>query len=58
MAGFDVREAGTGLDALTSIDRWPPDLIVLDLTLPTVSGFAVLQELAGHAHTRHIPGWW
>jgi DNA-binding response OmpR family regulator len=53
--GFEVREAATGLDAITSIDRWPPDLIVLDLMLPTVNGFEVLQELAAQAHTREIP---
>jgi hypothetical protein len=31
--GFEVREAATGLDAITSIDRWPPDLIVLPTAL-------------------------
>jgi two-component system alkaline phosphatase synthesis response regulator PhoP len=53
-AGFQVEEAGDGLHALRLIDERPPDLVVLDLMLPTVSGQVVQQEL-GRAHTRHIP---
>jgi CheY-like chemotaxis protein len=30
-------------------------LIVLDLGLPTVSGLIVLEEIAAHANTKHIP---
>jgi two-component system KDP operon response regulator KdpE len=55
LAGFEVREAGDGLDALHALDRDPPDLIVLDLGLPDVSGHIVRQELAAQAHTREIP---
>jgi CheY-like chemotaxis protein len=54
-SGFAVHEAGNGLDALRRIDSNPPDLVVLDLSLPGVSGLAVLQEIAAHAHTRFIP---
>jgi len=53
--GYDVLEAGTGLEALTRIDREPPDLVVLDLMLPTVSGVAVREEIAAHVLTREIP---
>lgn len=55
MAGFDVRIARNGLLALREIDHSPPDLIVLDLSLPYIDGLAVQQEIAGQAHTRHIP---
>jgi len=55
LEGFDVLEAGSGLDALAWIDREPPDLVVLDLMLPTVSGVAVRQEIAAHVLTRDIP---
>ena len=54
-AGFDVREAGDGYSALSLIEQDPPEGIVLDLGLPTVSGHAVLQELAATAHIRKIP---
>jgi len=55
LAGFTVREAADGYLALGSIERDPPDLIVLDLGLPTLNGYVVLQELTSQAHTRSIP---
>jgi DNA-binding response OmpR family regulator len=54
-AGFQVQEAADAMDALRRLDTDPPDLIVLDLMLPDLSGLAVQQEVAAHAHTRHIP---
>jgi DNA-binding response OmpR family regulator len=55
IAGFTVRQAADGLQALREIDADPPALIVLDLALPLVDGFAVHQEVAAHPHTRDIP---
>ncbi len=55
LAGFDVVEAGDGMDALRRIDHSPPDLVILDLVLPRVSGLVVQQEITAHAVTRHIP---
>jgi two-component system, response regulator len=55
IAGFVVQEAGDGALAIQSIHHSPPDIVVLDLALPTVSGLIVLQEIAAHAHTRQIP---
>ena len=55
LEGYVVREAGDGLHALHQIDRHPPDLVVLDLDLPNISGVSVRQEIAAHAHTREIP---
>ena len=55
LAGYDVTEAGDGLEALQRIDHSPPDLVVLDLVLPRVSGLVVHQEIAAQAITRHIP---
>jgi CheY-like chemotaxis protein len=56
LAGFDVGQATDGLEALHYLDgATPPDLIVLDLGLPNVSGYVVRQEIAAHAHTRDIP---
>lgn len=54
-AGFSVREAGDGFEALRMIDIDPPDLVVLDLLLPTLSGTAVRQEIAAQVLTRDIP---
>lgn len=55
LAGYDVHEAGDGLEALRQIDHSPPDLVVLDLGLPFVSGAVVRQEIATHVFTRNIP---
>ena len=55
LAGYDVIEAGDGLEALQRIDTGPPDLVVLDLVLPGMSGLVVQQELAAHALTRDVP---
>jgi CheY-like chemotaxis protein len=52
-AGFDIIEAADGISALRSLDQYPVDVVVLDLMLPTMSGLAVQQEIAAHAHTRH-----
>jgi two-component system KDP operon response regulator KdpE len=54
-AGYDVQEAGNGLHALRVIDSHPPDVVILDLGLPIISGQTVLAEIAAHAHTREIP---
>jgi DNA-binding response OmpR family regulator len=45
-AGFAVRTVDNGADALTDIEREPPDLIVLDLGLPQMRGEAVIRALA------------
>lgn len=42
--GFDVAEATDGETALTTIKNVAPDLVVLDVGLPGMDGFAVLQE--------------
>jgi DNA-binding response OmpR family regulator len=55
IAGFAVDETSDGAAALHRIHDTPPHLIVLDLSLPTVSGLFVYQEIAAHAHTKHIP---
>ena len=55
LAGFEVREAPNGYEAIHSVERLPPDLIVLDLLLPGFGGLAVQQEIAERAGTRLIP---
>src|SRR5687768_16262072 len=55
MAGFDVREARGGVEALQKVDANPPDIVILDLSLPGIDGFTVQAELTAHAHTKSIP---
>src|SRR4051794_16590990 len=44
-AGFDVREAITGEDALTLARQVQPHLILLDIVLPRMDGFEVCRRL-------------
>ena len=53
--GFRVLTAGTGQQALATASADIPDLVVLDLDLPDLSGFEVARELRSRAATRHIP---
>src|SRR5574338_768081 len=55
LSGCEVREAADGLEALKIIETEAPDVIVLDLLLPNISGFAVLDELHARADLRDIP---
>ena len=55
MAGFGVQEAPNGYEAIHSVDRHRPDLIVLDLLLPGFGGLGVQKEIADRAVTKHIP---
>ena len=42
---FDVAEAGSGEEALSMVSDSPPDLVVLDLTLPGIDGLETLRHL-------------
>jgi signal transduction histidine kinase len=53
-AGFDVLEAGTGRGALEALAR-RPDLVILDVRLPDLSGFDVCRRIKADPQTRHVP---
>jgi CheY-like chemotaxis protein len=44
-SGYMVAEAGDGVEALRIARDWKPDLIILDLHMPRMDGFAVIQEI-------------
>ena len=52
--GYRVTTAGTGSDALRSAREERPDLVVLDLMLPGLSGYDVLAELRRREETRDV----
>jgi two-component system phosphate regulon response regulator PhoB len=52
--GYRVSSAATGTEALATARRERPDLIVLDLMLPGLSGFEVLEQLRADAATAGI----
>ena len=53
--GYIVSEARDGVQALDEVDRHAPDVIVLDLNLPGLDGYGVLQQLRSRPATRGIP---
>ncbi|MCP4142784.1 MAG: pyridoxal-phosphate dependent enzyme [Chloroflexi bacterium] len=52
---FTLFEAKNGKEALRIIRRENPDLIILDLMMPELDGFGVLDELKANAETENIP---
>ncbi len=44
-AGFSVRTALSGVDALLQLKKGAPDVILLDIVMPNLDGFALLQKL-------------
>ena len=53
--GYDVQVAPRGGDALTLTRKQMPQLIVLDIMLPDMDGYAVCRELRQTTRTSHIP---
>ena len=53
-AGYDVAVARNGTDAIDLTEKLRPDLIVLDVMLPSVSGFEVCRRLRESRATREI----
>ena len=41
--GYEVQTAGDGLSGLQAAQSWQPDLLILDLMLPALSGIEVLS---------------
>lgn len=52
---FTIFEASNGEEAIQLIHRQLPDLIILDLMMPEMDGFAVLEHLKAHPETAQIP---
>ena len=52
--GYRVTTAATGAQALEAARREPPDVVILDVMLPGISGFDVLTELRGTPETQNV----
>lgn len=52
-AGYTIRVVADGLAAVTAIRIHPPAVMILDLVLPVMSGWAVLEQL--HREQCHVP---
>ena len=54
-AGFDVKLARDGQEAVMIAAEWSPDLILLDVLMPRMDGRAALKELRAAEATASIP---
>jgi two-component system, cell cycle response regulator DivK len=54
-AGFAVIAVTTGEEALPAAREAMPDVILMDLQLPGIDGYAALELIRGHSQTQHIP---
>jgi signal transduction histidine kinase/AraC-like DNA-binding protein len=55
MPGYTIHSAESGQAALAILERETPSLLVLDLVMPEVDGFAVLKAIRASPRTREIP---
>jgi DNA-binding response OmpR family regulator len=54
-AGYEVVTARSGSEALSTAEREDPDLILLDIMMPDLTGFEVCQRLRAAERTRQTP---
>ena len=54
-AGFGVKEAADGAEALLSLNDVVPDLMTLDVMMPQMDGFAVCERVRQNPKTAELP---
>ena len=52
---YEIIAAAGGAEALAAVQTDKPDLMILDLMMPDIDGFAVLDNIKSSTLTRHIP---
>src|SRR5262245_42098821 len=52
---FDVVTAMNGADALESVQRSRPDIVLLDVMMPGIDGIEVCRRIKSNPQTQHIP---
>lgn len=55
LEGFDVELASDGKEAVKKAGEWMPDMILLDIVMPIMDGFAVLEKIRADKVTKEIP---
>jgi chemosensory pili system protein ChpA (sensor histidine kinase/response regulator) len=54
-AGYQVVTATDGVDALEKLEEFTPDVMLLDIEMPRMDGFALARELRRNPKTQHLP---
>lgn len=55
MEGFKVSTANNGEKAVVDIKKKMPDVVLLDILLPKLDGFSVLEQVKADSSTKDIP---
>jgi DNA-binding response OmpR family regulator len=53
-AGYDVRAAANGEEALALVESYAPDLVLIDIMMPGKSGYEVCQRMRERPEWHHI----
>jgi DNA-binding response OmpR family regulator len=53
--GFDVREAGNGLEGKAIVETWMPDIVVADIFMPEMNGIGFCRAIKKNESTKNIP---
>jgi signal transduction histidine kinase len=53
--GYEITSAGNGEEALRRVEAGAPDLVLLDVMMPKMSGFELCRRLKGRYETRLLP---
>src|SRR5690348_6380067 len=53
--GYNVATAASGREALAEIESGPPDLVLLDVVMPEMSGYEVCKTIRANPHTEMLP---
>ncbi|HLF89818.1 MAG TPA: response regulator [Anaerolineales bacterium] len=54
-AGHDVTAASNGAEAVEQVEKVMPDLIMLDVRMPKMSGYEACEQIKSQEATKHIP---
>jgi diguanylate cyclase (GGDEF)-like protein len=55
LAGYDVELAANGEEALATLDRFSPDLVILDVMMPAMDGYEVARRIRNHPINARVP---
>ena len=54
-SGLKVIVARDGVEALEHLDKYSPDLVILDIVMPRMNGYQVCRKLKSNPRTKDIP---
>src|SRR5258705_11708773 len=55
VAGYNVRTAVDGQDALEAIEAYQPDLVITDVMMPRMNGYELAERIRDNPQTKFIP---